>query len=423
MSLKVLHINTSDSGGAAIAALRIHFGLLENGVDSTLMTLFKSKSNIPNHIVYDGPVINLKPEYPILTLKNVLKEKFTSNYQKEFNKYNLTIVKEKKIKTPTITNGVKSFGLFSPPFSNYDITKTQAYKEADIIHLHWVADFLDYTSFFSENTKPIVWTLHDANPFRGGFHHNDDELRNKDSHGELDNSYKLLKKEAFSKVKKMIVVSPSYWLAEDAKKSLQFGLNQIKTIRNGIDLSIFQPRDKKLARSIFNIPEDVSTFLIASHDLSDYRKGVDLIVPIINNPKWKHVKFVLVGSNSDIFELNNVIALGSIADERLMALVYSACDFFLLTSRVDNLPNTMLESIACGTPVISFPIGDTKELLKDSKCGILADEISMPALENIMEHCLTNMNQFPTEHLVNFSNENFSKDKIAEEYFKVYEEF
>jgi glycosyltransferase involved in cell wall biosynthesis len=421
--MKILHINTADSGGAAIAAIRIHLGLLEIGENSSFMTLYKSKSNIPNHIVYDGPVINLKPEYPILTLKNVLKEKFTSNYLKELNNYNLKIENEKKIKTPSIINGVKSFGLFSPPYSIYDITKTKAYQEADVIHLHWVADFLDYTSFFAKNTKPIVWTLHDANPFRGGFHHEDDELKNRETYDEIDRTYKLLKKEIFSKVKKMTIVSPSYWLAEDAKKSLQFGQHQIKIIRNGIDLSIFQPRDKRLARSVFNIPENADTFLIATQDLSDYRKGVDLILPIINDPKWEKVKFIIVGSNASIFKLDNVITLGMISDDRLMALVYSACDYFLLTSRTDNLPNTMLESIACGTPVISFPIGDTKQLLEDSECGILADEISKSSFEKVMKQSILKKRQFKVDNLVNYSSQNFSFDLIAKKYNKIYNKF
>ncbi len=420
--MKVLHINTADTGGAAIAAIRIHLGLLENGIESSFLTLYKTKGGIPNHFSYDGPVINSKPDYPILTLKNVFKEKFSKRYQKAIEEYHYKLVDDIKVKTPTLINGFSSFGLFSSPESIFDITKTKVYQEADIIHLHWVADFIDYSSFFRQNKKPVVWTLHDANPYRGGFHHEDDEIRNEKTHKLVDDKYKIIKKEAIANQEKMTLVSPSLWLAQEALKSNMFSSKKVTTIRNGIDLDIFKPIDKNWAKNFLNIPTSKTTFLFASHDVQDYRKGLDLLLPLINNDRWKDVLFILAGSYSTIFNQENVIVLGSVSDQRLMSLVYAASDFFLLTSRTDNLPNTMVESISCGIPVIGFPIGDNKELLEDSGCGFVAEEVSTEGLERVMLRSITEKNELDSCKLRIFAKNNFDQKEQGKLYLNEYEQ-
>ena len=107
----------------------------------------------------------------------------------------------------------------------------------------------------------------------------------------------------------------------------------------------------------------------------------------------------------------------------MMALAYSVADYFILPSREDNLPNTMLESIASGTPIISFPIGDTKELLENSECGILANDISSDSLEEAIEKSILNKSFFKNENLVRFSEENFSIKIISEKYKNIYNLF
>lgn len=420
MGIKVLHINTSDSGGAAIAAIRIHLGLLQNGIESSYLSLYKTKGGIPSHVAYDGPVKNTKPDYPVLTLKNVLREKLTHHYQKDMSEYLRKTEEAKKVKTPTMINGFSSFGLFSSPESIFDITKTKAYQEADIIHLHWVADFIDYPSFFRQNKKPVIWTLHDANPYRGGFHHEDDEIRNEKTHKFIDDQYKQIKKESIAYQDKMTVVSPSLWLAKEALKSEMFVSKKVTTIRNGIDLRIFKPYDKNWAKNFFNIPSTKTTFLFASHDIQDYRKGLDLLLPLISCDQFKDVTFILAGSYSSVFNQENVLVLGSISDQRLMSLVYAASDFFLLTSRTDNLPNTMVEAIASGTPVIGFPIGDSKEIIEDQGCGFIADEVSTAGLEKVMLKAMDAENKFDSHKLRAFAEKNFDQNEQGKLYITEY---
>ena len=419
--MKILHINTADAGGAAIATIRLHLSLLKAGIDSTLMTLHKSKGGIKSHVKYDGPIKkNEKPEYPTLTFKNLVLEKLNKKYKIELEKYNIKLAEEQEYQNPKLVNGFLNFGLFSYPFSQFDITNSIAYQNADIIHLHWVAKYLDYESFFKKNKKPVVWTLHDANPFRGGFHHEDDEIRNISTHKLLDEEFKLIKKSAYKNQKKMTIISPSSWLKEEAIKSNMFEGKKITRIANGIDLNVFKPRNKEFAREFFSLDKQKTTFLVASHDLTDYRKGIDLLLPILKSEKWKDVNFVFAGSGHFDFKNENIKFLGGIQDEKLMALVYNSCDFFLLTSRTDNLPNTMLEAMASEVPVIGFPIGDNIEIFGNNNCGIVCENISSEALEKGMIEAINKKKKL--EFLRSYALDNFCDIKQADLYIKEYHE-
>ena len=161
--------------------------------------------------------------------------------------------------------------------------------------------------------------------------------------------------------------------------------------------------------------------MFAAQYIANKRKGFDLLLPIIQRNEIKNAYYLVVGSNNcDLGKRDNIIYTGSITDDRLMALTYSAADFFILPSREDNLPNTMLESIVCGKPVISFPIGETKELLEVNKFGVLTSEISKRSLESVMNQSIANGDKFDIDNLVNFSIVNFSIDRVIEEYRKVY---
>jgi len=404
--MKVLHINTATKGGAAIAAIRLHKGLICQGIDSHFLSLTPSHFFIPNHHVYKGKVKSEKPNYPTLSFKNWIKEKVFHKYERENSEYKIKIKEREKIVTPKIIEGIQNFGLYSLPDSRYDITDTKIYKEADIIHLHWVAGFLDYESFFKKNKKPIVWTLHDANPYLGGFHHKDDFERNYSQYSKLEQELIQFKKKCYSHINKMTIVSPSFWLAEDARNSKVFGDKNVLTIRNGLDLSVFQKRDKGFSRKLLNLPLNKRIFLLASSDLNDYRKGIDLLLPIIKSEEFQEDVFLLVGNNFKNEDFKNVVALGGVHDELLMSIVYSAVDAFILPSRLDNLPNTMLESIACGTPVIAFDIGDNKNFINDQ--GVITNQKDLAKV-------LKNYNIFTFE-----SRDDFDINFISREYIKKY---
>ena len=419
--MKILHINTATTGGAATAALRIHQGMVNQGLDSHFLSLSHAPVSIPNHHVYSGPVKKTKPDYPVLSLKNWVKERFFRSYEKTLEMFNKEHNRKQNIRTPKVVNGFNSFSLFSFPETLYDITQTQIYQEADVIHLHWVAEFLDYPTFFRKNKKPIVWTMHDMNPIMGGFHYKNDLIDNLFTH-EIENKLiENLKIDAYQNAGVMTIVAPSLWLCKAAQESEAFKTREVLNIRYRVDTTIFKPRDKAFARTLFNIPQTKKVFLLASKDLNDPRKGIDLVLPIIEREDMQDSIFLLAGSNFKGKSYSNVVALGGIQDELLMSLVYNASDYFILSSREDNLPNTMLESIACGTPIIGFNIGDNEMIIGKNNCGIICKEISSSSLLEGVKEAKNKF--FDTNQLHQVACNLFNEEKIVKEYLAVYEKF
>ena len=419
--MKILHINTATIGGAATAALRIHLGMVNQGLDSHFLSLSHTSSFIPNHYVYSGPVKKTKPDYPSLSLKNWLKERFLKSYDKTLEMYQKECVRKQKMSIPSVINGFNTFSLFSYPETPFDITETQIYKDADIIHLHWVAEFLDYSTFFKKNKKPIIWTMHDMNPIMGGFHYQNDLLDNLQTHAIEENRLEKIKIEAYSNVSSLKIVAPSKWLCKSAQESEAFKTREVLNIRYRIDRTIFRPRDKQFARSLFQLPTTKKIFLLASKDLNDTRKGIDLVLPIIEHKEMQDCIFLLAGSNFKGKSYPNVVSLGGVHDELLMSLVYNASDYFILSSREDNLPNTMLESIACGTPIIGFNIGDNQEIIEENNCGIICDDLTTDSLFIAIKSVLNDEIKFDSNLISEVAKALFSEEKVVQEYKTIYE--
>ena len=419
--MNILHINTSDFGGAATAAMRIHQALIKHGINSCFMSLNSQINDGVNYCKFDikNDVLN-KPLKPTLSLKNYCIEKLTKKYSKEVLNYH-----KKKSNFESkfdLKFGHEKFEIFSTPFSNYDITKSEAYQNADVIHFHWVAGYVDYTSFFEKNTKPLVWTFHDENPFRGGFHYENDEQRNELKElKKLDAAYKQIKLEAISKQEKLVVVCPSKWLTKAAKESTVFKNRMVKQIYYAIDHTIFKPLMKEFCRDFFKIPNERKVFMFVAQHVANKRKGFDFLLPIIEGNLLPNAHYLIVGANTKNVVGNNITFTGTIADERVMAMAYSAADFFVLPSREDNLPNTMLESISCGTPIIAFNIGDNASVIGDYECGIICNELSSEALLDVMTAASLSSTEFNRNHLSDVALRLFSEEKIVTQYKEVYE--
>ena len=418
--MKILHISTSDFGGAAKAAIRIHQAFLKSEIDSCFMTLDSQVNDAINYCKFNIKNENLEiPIKPNLTLKNYILEKVNNKYYKEVLQY-----QKKKSNFENkfdLKFGQEKFEIFSTPFSNYDITNSEAYQNADIIHLHWVAGYLDYPTFFEKNTKPVVWTFHDENPFRGGFHYENDEFVNVDETlKELDDSYKEVKFEAVNKQKKLTVVCPSKWLKESAIQSSVFRNNEIQHIYYTLDQTVFKPLNKEFCRDFFNLPKEKKVFMFVAQHVTNKRKGFDLLLPIIDQDLIPNAHYLIIGKNSVNSSGENVTLTGSISDERIMAMAYSSADYFVLPSREDNLPNTMLESISCGTPVLSFPIGDFNDIIMKNSLGYVAQNISSKSLKELMAFAASNEDQIPIERLREFSLANFNNTIIVEQYLELY---
>ncbi|WP_417558698.1 glycosyltransferase [Mesoflavibacter zeaxanthinifaciens] len=418
--MKILLVNTYDRGGAANACLRLHEGLLQEAVDSKVLLRRKEKS--------------------------ILK---TFEFQKtQSSKSKLQILKEKGLlflRVMGILNKPKQseeqqflrhrepgLELFSFPNSNFDITSSPLYQEADIINLHWVANFLDYESFFSKNTKPVVWTLHDMNPFSGGEHYLERHLGLDDlgfgiprtytkKEKEISNKNILIKKNALKDVKNLYIVTLCHWMSNEVRKSDILKKRPISLIPNGINSEIFQPRHRNYSRAILNIPEDKKVILFVADSITNNRKGYAYLKQALNLLQDDDVVLCAVGSKKTALEsAKNIIELGAIYDERLMSMVYSAADVFVIPSLMDNLPNTVLESLMCGTPVIGFPVGGITDMVIDGDNGLLTKTITSTALLDSIQMFLESMDTFNRERIRENALKKYDLKVQADAYIKLF---
>lgn len=406
--MKVLHITSSSKGGAGIAALRLHEALCTEGVSSGYLSM-NLTLNFNNEIAADDFFKYKKP--------SVFKK-----IRAKFQKYFPFTRGQKAVRQ---FNGIKEkleCEMATLPLSNYQLDKHPLVQEADIINLHWIGGILDYLLFFKKCQKPIVWTLHDMNPFQGLFHYKNDELRNSRIVGSFDSEMKELKRKAIQSIKNGTIVSPSKWLLEEAKKSKVFGGFYEVCITNSIDLNRFKLQDKEMLRKERGIKSDEFVILFVSDSLKNYRKGFDLLTEALLNLNDIKVTVLAIGKGEipDIGDFK-IISLGEIKSPLEMARCYSTADVFILPSREDNLPNVMLESFACGTPVIGFPIGGIAEHVKENLTGILTNERSGLSLAEAIGKFHQTRKNYTNLVIRKYTEENFGFKRQADSYISLYE--
>lgn len=418
MTKSILHISTSDRGGAATACLRLHSGMLKSGVNSKVLVLDKYRSSNPQ-------------VYQFWEYKKLQKLGKAYNF---FKRHIIPFFNERKLKGKP-----REFEIFTFTNSLFDITLHPLYKEADIIHLHFVSDFLNWNSFFRRNKKPLVWTLHDMNPFTGGCHYsaachkftsdcsNCPQLQNTKN---VDLSKKILQQKfkLLSQSEKFKAVSPSIWLKKLAEKSLVFQNKGIFTIHHGIDTGLFKPHSKIFSRDLFAIPHNKFVLLFAPDDFQRMNKGMDFIPEILKNIINKdNISLCLVGKNTETFKTDypDTIKLGYINNEQMMSLAYSAADLTLVPSREEAFSLTTLESLACGTPVIAFKSTGPDDIIVHKQSGWLAENYSS---KNFSEGILwfferPDLLKQASEFAVNYTKNNFSMEKQVEKYIEIYKSF
>jgi len=399
--IRVVHISTSSTGGAGNAAMRLHQGLRKKGVESHFLCLYGPKHKLPN-------VHAVSVKYPHFIRRGL------------YNKLGIPTTSEQK-NANALKGKEGNYEIFSFPTSSYDLSTHSLVQEADIIHLHWVANFLDYPSFFKNCPKPIVWTLHDMNPFQGGFHYQEDVERNDKVFRDLENQLCQKKINALKHTSNIHVVCPSKWLFEESRNSESLGEYPHFQFSYGLDLNLFKPLPKAFARSVFNLPSDKNILLFVSESVQNRRKGFDLLLKAVKELSLSEETIICaVGKNTHSENISGIVHLGRVQDERLMPLLYSAADAFVLPSREDNLPNVMLESLACGTPVISFPVGGMLDVIKNGLNGILASEVSSTALQEAIEQFIRQDKTFDRERIRAFAVAHFDQALQAKRYIELY---
>lgn len=362
--MKVLHLSTADlGGGAARAAYRLHKGLDNTGIVS--QTLVRTKTTVNDSVIKDSsPLTKLSPP-------------LNRWYLRQLGRY---------------PEAIFSPGIFSPQwFSGPIVTKVKELNP-DIVHLHWICDGFVSIESLSKIQKPIVWTFHDMWPFTGGCHYTDRCTRYQNGCGQCpllksthqhDLSAKVLRRKAKAwKKLDLTVITPSHWLAQCVRVSFLFENRRVEVIPNGIDTQTFSPIEKPLARRILNLPLNKKIVLFGSgNPIGDSRKGFSLLLESLNKLSFQNSEatetynLVVMGMDTPSIPIHlsfKTHYLGKLTDEVSLALAYSAADVFVAPSKQDNLPNTVMEALACGIPCVAFEIGGMQDMIEHQKNGYLA---------------------------------------------------
>lgn len=398
--MKIVHIARSDGWGAGTAAIRLHEGLMRSGADSTFLCLNK-KTATENVVVFKKRNSFLDRLLRKLWLKSSLHEKQAAR----------------------LAGADGIFEAFTFATSEFRIEDHPLVKEADIIHLHWVANFINFPTFFKNIKQPVVWTLHDMNPFMGGFHYENDQRVNAGKMARIDNGVFEEKRKGLPASGKLTIAAPSAWLLGKSAVSQQLKRFPHMHIPYGLDLEIFKPYDQLEVKSELGIGADKRLILFISDSVGNHRKGFDLLMSAAAGFDFEKAGIMLgvVGEQGNIPASGNTIFFGKIKDAVKLAKIYSASDLFILPSREDNFPNVMLEALACGTPVMAFSNGGMREVIRTGENGMLLDELSSEALKNGLKDFIDHRYQFDRNSIRKLVEENFHLKKQAAEYLKLYE--
>ena len=309
-------------------------------------------------------------------------------------------------------------------------------SEFDIVNIHWINGGMLSVSDISRIEKPLVWTVHDMWPFCGGEHYTEDlrwrEGYRRDNRPPHESGLDLNRWTWRRKLKHwkrpVNIVTPSHWLGDCVRASCLMRSWPVSVIHYPIDTEKWKPIDRELARELLGLPRDVCLVLFgAIGGGEDSRKGFDLLQSALGHLEGSKMALeLLVFGESRPKDPPNlgfpIHYAGHLYDDLSLRALYSAADVFVLPSRQDNLPNTGVEALACGTPIVAFDICGLPDLVKHKEIGWLAkpfDTADMACgIKWVLEdhQRLNRMRKLARETAVS----KFSNSVISEKYLALY---
>lgn len=416
--MRVVHITFSDSIGGASHSIRcLNKELLRAGIDGKLVVM-RQESDDPT----------------VIKAKNSLFGRVLSSISPSVDAFPLRFYRR------------NSKIIWSPGlFDLFGLERLPVILNTDIISLYWVC-----YGFLSPKTigkllrtgKPVIWRLSDMWPFTGGCHYSGSCTRYEDKCGccpQLGSSrdrdlsrFVWNRKKRWWQGNPLTIVCPSKWIARCAQHSSLFRDARIEIIPTGVNINLFKPIPKEVARSILSLPLDKKLILFgAISALDDNRKGSQYLInalDIINQHNHEKLPELLIFGTMKRPNRPNwkfdVHVMGHIRDEITMALLYSAADVFVAPYVEENLSNAVLEALSCGTPTVAFNIGGMPDVIDHLQNGYLASPLNVEELSNGINWVLSEQKRW-----VNLSigarkriEQGFTSEMQAKKYIQLYKE-
>ena len=385
--LKVVHVSRADARcGASRAAYRLHSGLGKHNIDSRMFVL--------DHGADDAEVKVFAP--PTDTFSRL--KRLISRTEIEYDRWR------------NCSNRPIRASVFRDDRSKFGASLLAQLPPCDILTLHEISWFVDYRKFLPSASRiaPIVWYLTEMLPLTGGcqyamgcegFLKHCGTCPQLASHHKGDLSHQIWKRKAaaYRSIPKnrLHFVANSKWLAEEAQRSSLTAGFPVTTIPYSMNVDDFAPRNREFARSVLGIPQDASVLLFVASDIGSWLKGFDVLAEaVVRLGEVSKLWVVSAGGGTPGVALPcRQLSLGEVQDDRLLSLVYSSADLFIAPSRAEAFGQTVLESLACGTPVIGSAIGGILDTVRPGVTGELVPPGDSEALSAAIERLLENYEQ------------------------------
>ena len=264
---------------------------------------------------------------------------------------------------------------------------------------------------------PVIWTLHDCWSFLGSFYPTHCPASSDSLKFELKSFWRSIK--CSPPQHSLTAATPSDWINKQAILSHWNGF-KVHTIQNPVPKSFFEPLDRKSCKKALGLSLEKPSILCIAGNLTEERKGGPILKGILESEVQDHCQLMLIGEGNG---LNNpgVKNLGYVQDEITLRIAYHAADVLLHPAQVDNLPNTVAESMSCGTPVLAFNIGGLPEMVIHQKSGWLVEEMNTNAMIKKLNSVLQTKQAYDLRQSTKETSESlFNEKKVADDYFKAF---